>query len=147
MSKYCKQCTAEVSFNLNEDQCIDGELLIATEVTEVLSDVSQQTTTIGMKFDDGKTRLELIPTELIEGVGRVLTFGAQKYEAENWRNFTEADFPRLVGASMRHMEKYRRGEVFDPESGLPHLAHLATNLGFLLALDKRNRDGKPTQAD
>lgn len=105
------------------------------------SPIAQNEFKKGMKFDMGKTRLELIPTELIDGVGRVLTFGASKYEAENWRNFTEADFPRLVGASMRHMEAYRRGEVIDPESGLPHLAHIATNMGFLLTLDKRNKDG------
>lgn len=90
----------------------------------------------GKKFDLGKTRLELIPTELIDGVGKVLTFGANKYEADNWRNFRKEDHRRLVGAIMRHLEAYRSGEYHDPESGLPHLAHIATNCGFLLALDK-----------
>lgn len=90
----------------------------------------------GKKYDAGKNRLELIPTELIEGVGKVLTFGAQKYEAENWRKFKKEDHKRLIGAAMRHLEQYRKGEYTDPESGLPHLAHVATNMGFLLALDK-----------
>ena len=90
----------------------------------------------GKKFDVGKTRLELIPTELIKGVGEVLTFGAQKYDADNWRKFKKEDHRRLVGAAMRHLEAYRNGEYLDNESGLPHLAHAATNMGFLLALDK-----------
>lgn len=94
----------------------------------------------GTKFDKGKTRLELIPTELIQGVGEVLTFGAQKYEAYNWRKFKPEDHKRLVGAAMRHLEAYRGGEYLDPESGLPHLAHVATNMGFLLALDKPSSD-------
>ena len=94
----------------------------------------------GMKFDKDKVRLELVPPELIEGAGKVLTFGAKKYEDENWRNYTKEDFPRLVGALMRHIEAYRKGEIFDLESGLPHLAHAATNIGFLLTLDERNNN-------
>lgn len=94
----------------------------------------------GIKFDKGKTRLELIPTELIQGVGEVLTFGAMKYEADNWRKFKKEDHKRLVGAAMRHLEAYRSGEYLDQESGLPHLAHVATNMGFLLALDKPGLD-------
>lgn len=90
----------------------------------------------GTKYDQGKTRLDLIPTELIEGVGRVLTFGANKYSEDDWRGFKSSDHKRLIGAAMRHMEAYRGGEYLDPESGLPHLAHIATNCGFLLALDK-----------
>lgn len=90
----------------------------------------------GIKYDGGKNRLELLPTELIEEVGKVLTFGAQKYEAENWRKFKPEDHKRLIGATMRHIEEYRKGIYYDEESGLPHLAHAATNLGFLLHLSK-----------
>jgi len=92
-----------------------------------------------LKNDKYKNRLELIPTELIEEVGRVLTFGANKYAPNAWRKAKEEDYGRFVGAAMRHLEAYRKGEYFDPESGLPHLAHAATNLGFLLALDKKNK--------
>ena len=33
----------------------------------------------GMKFDNGKNRLDLVEPEFIENVGKVLTFGADKY--------------------------------------------------------------------
>lgn len=92
----------------------------------------------GTKYDQGKVRMDLIPTELLEGVGKVLTFGATKYNEDDWRGFKPADHKRLIGAAMRHMEAYRGGEYLDPESCLPHLAHIATNCGFLLALDKQD---------
>lgn len=93
-----------------------------------------------LKRDKGKNRLELIPTELIEEVGKVLTFGANKYAPNAWREAKPEDYSRFVGAAMRHLEAYRQGEYYDPESKLPHLAHAATNLGFLLALDKGDTD-------
>ena len=89
-----------------------------------------------LKYDKDKNRLELIPTELIEEVGKVLTYGAHKYAPNAWRKAKKSELHRFVGAAMRHLEEYRKGNYFDDESGLPHLAHLATNVAFLLALDK-----------
>ena len=86
----------------------------------------------GTKHDKGKNRLELIPTELIENVGKVMTHGAKKYGDYNWKGFCKSDIDRLTGAAMRHLEAYRKGEWFDEESGLPHIAHCAANCGFLL---------------
>jgi len=40
----------------------------------------------GTKYDGEKTRLELIPTTAAELIGKVLTYGAAKYEADNWTN-------------------------------------------------------------
>lgn len=88
----------------------------------------------GLRYNKGKTRLELIPPELIENVGKVLTFGAAKYAPDNWRNFDEEQIRQCIGSAMRHIEAYRKGEWLDSESNLPHLAHAATNIGFILAL-------------
>ena len=87
-----------------------------------------------MKFDDEKVRLELIPPSALEAMGKVLTFGARKYADDNWRGVD--DIKRYIGAAMRHMEAYRSGEINDPESGMPHLWHLMTNIAFLIELDK-----------
>jgi len=92
----------------------------------------------GIKHDKDKLRLSLIPTQLIAGVGEVMSFGAKKYKKDNWKNLD--DPTRYLDALMRHLEAYRRGEEFDEETGLPHLAHLATNAGFLLFFDEE-RDG------
>ena len=39
----------------------------------------------GKKFDEGKVRVDLIPTESLFAVAEVLTFGASKYGEHNWR--------------------------------------------------------------
>lgn len=89
----------------------------------------------GKKFDDLKTRLDLIEPEFIEQVGKVLTFGAQKYEPNNWQNVDDAE-NRYYAALMRHLLAYRKGEEKDPESGLSHLAHAACNAMFLLHFEQ-----------
>lgn len=104
-----------------------------------LSKPSKQSMDQGLRYNSGKTRLDLIPCSLIDGVGRVLTFGAQKYEADNWRKFTPRQVKECIGSAMRHIEKYRQGNWLDPESGLPHLAHAAANLGFILELHKEEK--------
>ena len=38
----------------------------------------------GTKFDECKPRMGLVAPEFVEGVARVLTFGADKYGAYNW---------------------------------------------------------------
>lgn len=87
----------------------------------------------GRKDDLGKLRYDLVPAYALLDVVKVLTYGAKKYGAENWRKVPEA-VPRYVAAYMRHVEAHRRGQVDDPESGLPHLAHAICCLLFLLEL-------------
>ena len=88
------------------------------------------------KYDDGKNRLELIDPEFILGVGKVLTFGAEKYEADNWKNATWEDRQKSAGSLLRHTMAYQGGEMIDPESGLEHLYHMATNIMFMAWYDR-----------
>lgn len=39
-------------------------------------------------------------------------------------------------STQRHLWAYRRGEVSDPESGLPHLAHAMCCLMFMAELSE-----------
>jgi len=87
------------------------------------------------KYDHDKLRYELISPSAMKGMARVLTYGANKYVAHNWKKGT---IDRYVGAAYRHMEAWRQGEKIDPESHLPHLEHLITNIMFLIELDKDN---------
>lgn len=84
----------------------------------------------GMKFDDGKLLYSLIPPETLKALAEVLTFGAKKYDKNNWQ-LVENGEERYLDALFRHLEAYRVGEAIDPESGLPHLAHVLTNAAFL----------------
>lgn len=85
----------------------------------------------GIKHDKGKLPWHLVPWEPIEEVVKVLQFGAEKYSANNWQNLDEFD-DRYFAAAMRHMVAHQKGEVFDKESELPHLAHAMCCIMFLL---------------
>lgn len=89
----------------------------------------------GIKNDLGKPRLSLISSDFIEELGKVLTFGAEKYTANNWRGGFV--WMRVMDAVLRHLFAWIRGEDLDPESGLSHLAHAVAGLMFLIEFQKR----------
>ena len=90
----------------------------------------------GWKFDQGKLMYELMPKEALEGVVRVLTYGANKYAPHNWKKVTPVY--RYYGALLRHLEAARTGEWTDAESGLPHLDHAMCCLVFMRELLKNH---------
>lgn len=97
------------------------------------------TNQIGRKFDSGKPEFSLLPPWALESVAKVLTFGAQKYEIDNWK-YVENGAQRYKNAALRHLNDYMKGEKFDQETGLNHLAHAVCCLMFMLDADE---SGKP----
>ena len=85
------------------------------------------------KADAGKARLSLVPPAIIEAVGRVRTYGTEKYgDPDNWR---KVEPERYRDALMRHTCAWLRNpDGIDEESGLPHLEHMACNIAFLLEM-------------
>jgi deoxycytidylate deaminase len=67
-----------------------------------------------------------------ETLAKVLTFGARKYKPGNWKECS--DTGRYLAAAHRHTNAMLQGEYEDPETGLPHSAHLLCNLMFLHTL-------------
>lgn len=96
--------------------------------------VSQTATVGGRKFDGDKLRYDLIPPLALEEMVKVLTFGAQKYEPDNWQKVPESK-RRYFAAMNRHIWKWKMGEQLDPESGIHHLAHAMCCLYFLYEHD------------
>lgn len=92
--------------------------------------------TTGVKHDQGKPRMDLLPPELLTEVAKILTFGAEKYSARNWEKGME--WGRVYGAALRHMNKWWAGQDKDDETGESHLAHAACCLAFLIAYENRN---------
>lgn len=90
----------------------------------------------GVKFDDGKPRMDLIPPEFLKGIGRVLCMGASKYAARNWEK--GMDWGRLNAAALRHLTSWMRGQDLDEESKENHLLHAAVNLMFLYTMQLNN---------
>lgn len=91
------------------------------------------------KNDQGKPELALLawlPLEEAVMVCRVLEHGGQKYSPDNWK---KGNFRRYASACMRHIFARLKGEINDPESGLPHLAHAICCLLFLLWFDHNGK--------
>ena len=86
----------------------------------------------GLKNDIGKPSWTLLPFRALSLVVDVLTFGAKEYARDNWQQ-VKPEY-RYEDALFRHYAAWRLGERLDPKSGLPHLAHLACNALFILAL-------------
>jgi len=86
-----------------------------------------------MKFDQDKPDWSLLDLNLIEDVVKVLTYGAKKYDRDNWH---KVDKNRYFAAALRHITAYQRGEKTDSETGLSHLAHAQCCLIFLAYFEK-----------
>jgi hypothetical protein len=83
----------------------------------------------GAKRDAGKLRWEKFPWAGAAEILKVMHFGAEKYNWDNWRQGMR--WTRLVAAAIRHLIAYLGGEKLDPETGLHHFAHAATCCIFL----------------
>lgn len=92
------------------------------------------------KDDQGKARFDLVPDLAESAIVDVLTYGARKYGENRWRGLPNAR-GRYFAAARRHLSAWRRGESLD-ESGLPHLAHAAVSLLFLLELELTGEAGE-----
>lgn len=90
-------------------------------------------TTKGMKFDDGKLDYSLLDDAAMDEFVAVLTVGAVKYDADNWRKVPGWK-RRYVAAIRRHLSAFLQGEELDAETTLHHLAHAHCDVHFLLAL-------------
>ena len=98
--------------------------------------------TAGRKFDGGKLEYGLVPPLALKEMVKVLTFGAQKYERDNWQRVPDSK-RRYFDALQRHLWAWKEGEELDPESGIHHLAHAMCCLAFLYEHDvKYSKDGK-----
>lgn len=102
------------------------------EVIKIAAEMDQQA-----KADKGKLRLTLVPRKIIKAIARIRMYGTEKYhDPENWK---KVEPERYRDAAFRHFLAYLDDHAgMDPESGLPHLWHLACNIAFLIELEKDN---------
>lgn len=94
-------------------------------------------TDVGRKFDSEKPKMHLLPPNATLEVAKVLTFGAQKYDEENWRKLENAQ-KRYTSGALRHIFAHMDGELQDPETNYSHLAHAICCLMFKLELELEN---------
>lgn len=90
----------------------------------------------GLRFNDGKVPLELIPPEWPWGLALVMRAGINKgYPANNWLQGME--WSKCVGSMKRHTARLEAGEWIDAETGQPHAAMAAWNALALLSYSLR----------
>lgn len=97
------------------------------------SEVNLITPGSGLKQDDGKLPLDLLPMRALQEVAKVLAFGVKKYDRNSWQGVKPRR--RYFAAMMRHLFDRALGKKIDEESGLPTMAHAVCDGLFLLAFD------------
>lgn len=97
--------------------------------------------TEGVKYDGEKPRMHLLPPKAIIEVAKVLTFGANKYDEENWKKLEDLQ-SRYTSGALRHIFAHMDGEDLDSESNLYHVAHAICCLLFKLEIELEQKDKK-----
>ena len=98
---------------------------------------------------DDKLMWDLLPLQLIKKIVEVYHFGAKKYGPNTWQNL-ENGYNRYKAALFRHLTAFEEGEIYDKESKLPHLAHMAWNAIALLHFSmktEKHHENNSNQSD
>lgn len=90
---------------------------------------TESSTSQALRFNEGKPKLSFIDLGSMEDMARVLEFGAKKYDRNNWKK--GLPYSSILDSMMRHIAALQKGELIDPESGLPHHGHISCNAMFL----------------
>lgn len=95
-----------------------------------------------LRYNHGKPKWSLVHFASLEPMVRVLEFGAKQYAPDNWKKgFPDRD---LMECMQRHLAAMLDGEENDPETGLPHQAHIMCNCMFLSYQQLNRKDNGAT---
>lgn len=133
ITKKCDICAWEEMSDNNVPSLCPVPGCKGTMMTGAL--LSAVTPSGGAKYDTDKPRMELLDSYAMEQLAKVLTFGAKKYAAHNWRKGISKS--RLIAAALRHIFAYLGGVDKDEETGLSHIAHAMCCCMFILGLEHR----------
>jgi hypothetical protein len=144
---HCPECGVEEGF-LHKESCSKAGYYVIVNVSEIktadelkipdATPVLERTLKEGAKFDQGKNQLGLWSPYAIIETGKVLTFGAAKYEPHNWAKGIK--YSRVYDALQRHLLSFWLSDNLDEETRLHHLAHGMCCLMFLLHYEVSPRD-------
>lgn len=97
-----------------------------------------------VKQTAGKPRTRLLYEQFqreLYQILAVLEYGAKKYphppNDDSWKQVPEEYYRE---AAQRHLNQVYQGEIFDTETGLPHMAHLMADSLFILWFHNKEDD-------
>ena len=89
-----------------------------------------------LRYNQGKPQLSFVLgfRKALGALARVFEQGAIKYERDNWKKGGKPD-AEYIDSALRHMAALADGELYDPDTGCLHAAHVMWNMGALLELN------------
>ena len=131
----CDECGKELDIE-DSIETVDYDIVCTTcsifpNYTQGFKIKEESKVEIGIKYDNNKLRLDLIPPETIEEAAKILTFGSKKYGDWNWSKVENGE-NRYYAALLRHLFEHKKGNKYDDETRELHLSHVLTNAIFLL---------------
>ena len=83
-----------------------------------------------LRMNKGKTRFSLLDWDFIEEMAKIMMFGIKKgYPENNWKSPVKNIYD-IDDSMLRHVIADSKGEYYDSDSKLPHVAHVAINAMF-----------------
>ncbi len=128
----CNDCDGEFSAMEVRKHVIELHKFETEKLPEMNRELEEAFARRGIKADDGKEPMGLLPGVALREISRVLDYGAKKYAPNNWKHVRPGS--RYLDAALRHLTAYADGEDNDPESDLHHLAHAGCCVLFMLGL-------------
>ena len=118
-----------------EDKQFEG--MLTPELDEALA-ILRQLGQWQARVCDAADVLERMDDPWVGGAA-VFDYGAKKYADWNWAKGMAWSVP--AACAVRHLLAILRGEMNDPESGLPHIGHVASNLVMLAHYEEYYSEG------
>ena len=115
---------------------------------EIVNGVDEfQETKQALRYNMGKLEWSLVDFDSLEGLVKVLEYGAQKYARNNCKKGMPVT--KVSESLMRHLFAFLRGEDVDPESGCRHISHVMCNAMFIeyIMREKPHYDDRETTSE
>lgn len=80
---------------------------------------------VGLRFNEGKRRFDLIPPDGLAALADLFTRGAAKYAERNWEKGMK--YSNVLGSLERHLQDWKAGSDRDAETGALEMIHVAWN--------------------
>ena len=80
----------------------------------------------GLRHNDGKPRVDLLPPDVLLALAEVYTKAIGKYPERNWERGMK--WSNVYASLQRHLYAFWAGEDVDPESQQAHIMHALWNV-------------------